>query len=133
MKMKILFACMALLCMANRAPAQAFFPEGTRWTELRLDTREHQTWCDEEKRDGGSVLVPNYEQIEYYVQGDSTDEVCTYRYVWRHMEGKPDSIAFVISEDANEVMVTQPFYETLDGMEIFRYFITLCKNFKENI
>ena len=76
--MKILFACMALLCMANRADAQAFFPEGTRWTELRLDTREHQTWCDEEKRDGGSVLVPNYEQIEYYVQGDSTDEVLTY-------------------------------------------------------
>lgn len=101
------------------APAQTFFPEGTRWTELRLDTREHQTWCDEEKRDGGSVLVPNYEQIEYYVQGDSTDEVLTYRYVWRHMEGKPDSIAFVICEDANEVMVTQPFYETLDGMEIF--------------
>lgn len=101
------------------APAQAFFPEGTRWTELRLDTREHQTWCDEEKRDEGSVLVPNYEQIEYYVQGDSTDEVLTYRYVWRHMEGKPDSIAFVICEDANKVMVTQPFYETLDGMEIF--------------
>lgn len=96
MKMKILFACMALLCMANRAPAQAFFPEGTRWTELRLDTREHQTWCDEEKRDGGSVLVPNYEQIEYYVQGDSIYFDSKKQHCFRSLNGEPAKFLCII-------------------------------------
>ena len=66
------------------------YPEGTRWTELRLNTQEHDAWFTEVKEDGKSTFVPNYERVDYYVQGDSTVDFgggMLFRYVWRHVEG----------------------------------------------
>ena len=49
--------------------AQPYFPEGTKWTEIRLDTLKYDSWYS--KIDG--EWVPNFETIEYRVQGEYID------------------------------------------------------------
>ena len=46
--------------------AQSYFPEGTKWTEIRLDTMKYDSWYS---RVGGEWM-PNFETVEYYVKGE---------------------------------------------------------------
>ena len=46
--------------------AQEYFPEGTKWTEIRLDTLKYNSWYSK----AGDEWMPNFETIEYYVQGE---------------------------------------------------------------
>ena len=43
-----------------------YYPDGTRWTEIRLDTLKYDGWYS--KVDG--EWLPNFETIEYYVKGE---------------------------------------------------------------
>ncbi|MBR5039146.1 MAG: hypothetical protein IKX65_10560 [Prevotella sp.] len=47
-----------------------YYPEGTRWTEIRLDTLKYDSWYSKE----GDEWVPNFETIEYYVKGEYIDK-----------------------------------------------------------
>ncbi len=47
---------------------QVYFPEGTKWTEIRLDTLKYDHWYSKV----GDEWVPNFETIEYYVKGEYT-------------------------------------------------------------
>ena len=46
--------------------AQEYYPEGTKWTEIRLDTLKYDSWYSKV----GDEWVPNFETIEYYVKGE---------------------------------------------------------------
>ena len=48
--------------------AQEYYPEGTKWTEIRLDTVKYDSWYSKV----GDEWVPNFETIEYYVMGEYT-------------------------------------------------------------
>ena len=75
--------------------AQKYFPDGTRWTEIRLDTLEHNSWYS--KIDG--EWVPNFETIEYYVQGEYDDgHGYTYKYVYTNGPEWTDSLTLLIME-----------------------------------
>lgn len=50
--------------------AQEYFPDGTKWTEIRLDTLKYDSWYSKD----GDEWVPNYEIVEYYVKGEYVDE-----------------------------------------------------------
>ena len=45
--------------------AQRYFPEGTTWMEIRLDTEKYDSWYSQV----GDEWVPNFETIVYSVQG----------------------------------------------------------------
>ena len=50
--------------------AQEYYPEGTKWTEIRLDTLKYDSWYSKE----GDEWLPNFETIEYYVKGEYIDK-----------------------------------------------------------
>ncbi len=45
-----------------------YYPEGTKWTEIRLDTLQYDSWYSKV----GDEWVPNYETVEYSVKGTYT-------------------------------------------------------------
>lgn len=120
MKNKILLSiALLLLHMVNGVKAQTFYPEGTKWTELHLNTQKYDSWF-------GSIngkYFPNYELVDYYVKGDTIVNNDSCRYVWQHKEGQPDSIAYIVCERNNVVAVTKPYDagNHVDGRPDFQY------------
>ena len=97
MRKKVLYICIAITWwLTNIASAQNYFTEGTRWTELKLDTLKYDSWFTEVNKDGSAVYVPNYERTDFYIHGDTTRASTKYMKVWRHIEGQPDSVALLI-------------------------------------
>ena len=83
--------------------AQEYFPEGTKWTEIRLDTMKYDSWYSKV----GDEWVPNYETIEYLVQGEYTDKYSdTYKCIYTNGPEWTDSLALLIQERDNRVWVT---------------------------
>jgi len=72
MKNVMKLICTMLLTMTVQSVllAQDFFPEGTKWTEIRLDTLMYDSWYSK----SGDEWVPNFETVEYYVKGDSVSK-----------------------------------------------------------
>ena len=68
MKRTLLFIACILASMAMQA--QECFPEGTKWTEIRLDTLKYDSWYSKVDDE----WVPNFETIEYYVKGEYIDK-----------------------------------------------------------
>lgn len=68
MKRTLLFIACALASLTMSA--QEYFPEGTKWTEIRLDTLKNNSWYT--SFNGG--WVPHFETIEYYVKGEFIDK-----------------------------------------------------------
>ena len=89
--------------------AQKYFPEGTRWTEIRLDTLKYDSWYSKI----GDEWVPNFETIEYRVQGEYTYRDRIYKKVYSNGPEWTDSLTLLISEDLsdNTVYVTVPVFE----------------------
>ena len=92
--------------------AQEYFPEGTKWTEIRLDTLKYDSWHS--KVDG--EWVPNFETIEYYVQGEFIDDswgITKYTCVYTNGPEWSDSLTLMINEMETEydsnIRVTTPF------------------------
>ena len=90
---------------------EEYYPEGTKWTEIRLDTLKYDSWYS--KVDG--EWVPNFETIEYYVQGEYVDRNGeTYRCVYTNGPEWSDSLTLLVRERMYEniVEVNVPlFYE----------------------
>ncbi|MCR5849663.1 MAG: hypothetical protein K6G92_03010 [Bacteroidaceae bacterium] len=75
--------------------AQPYFPEGTKWTEIRLDTLKYDSWYS--KIDG--EWVPNFETIEYSVKGDYTDKFGDiYKCVYTNGPEWVDSLTILIRD-----------------------------------
>ena len=74
--------------------AQGYFPEGTKWTEIRLDTLKYDSWYSKV----GDEWVPNFETIEYCVQGEHPDRDWVYKKVYSNGPEWKDSLTLMISE-----------------------------------
>ncbi len=100
-----LLGLLVVQTMPNFAFAQHYYTEGTRWTELRLDTTKYDSWFTETYVDGVLTWVPNYEKTEYYVKGDTVDiheKPQNYVKVWRHCAGQPDSLRFLLADSVKD-------------------------------
>nr|MCR5849087.1 leucine-rich repeat domain-containing protein [Bacteroidaceae bacterium] len=76
-----------------------YFPEGTKWTEIRLDTLKFNSWYSKV----GNEWVPNFETIEYSVQGEYGGEGNPYsndpyKCVYTNSSEWTDSLTLLISE-----------------------------------
>ena len=91
---------------SNTQPTEEYFPEGTKWTEIRLDTLKYDNWYSKV----GDEWVPNFETIEYYVKGEYTDRDWIYKKVYTNGPEWTDSLTLMIREAEynghNSVMVS---------------------------
>ncbi len=91
---------------SNTQPTEEDFPEGTKWTEIRLDTLKYDSWYSKV----GGEWVPNFETIEYYVKGEHTDRDWIYKKVYTNGPEWTDSLTLMIREAEynghNSVMVS---------------------------
>ena len=79
-----------------------YYPEGTKWTEIRLDTLKYNSWYSKV----GDDWVPNFETIEYYVQGEYTDKHYVLKKVYSNGPEWTDSLAFLLLESRQNVEMT---------------------------
>ena len=81
-----------------------YYPKGTKWTEIRLDTLKYDSWYSKV----GDEWVPNFETVEYYVRHDgydwwySIDNFMNFDYVYTSGPNWTDSLALTISEEHTE-------------------------------
>ena len=95
--------------------AQKYFPEGTKWTEIRLDTVKYDGWYSLT----GDEWVPNFEAIEYYVKGEYVkapwDKSDVFICVYTNGLEWSDSLTFLVNEgfEGNDcvMMVVPTFYD----------------------
>ncbi len=84
--------------------AQEYYPEGTKWTEIRLDTLKYDSWFSKVEGE----WTPNFETIEYYVKGDYIKEEMTepntYKCVYTNGPEWSDSLALFIIERQSEIV-----------------------------
>jgi hypothetical protein len=78
--------------------AQEYYPEGTKWTEIRLDTLKYDSWYSKV----GDEWVPNFETVEYYVQGEYVkkewDDSNIFKRVYTNGPEWTDSLTLLIIE-----------------------------------
>ena len=99
--------------------AQEYFSEGTKWTEIRLDTLKYDSWYSKV----GNEWVPNFETIEYYVKGEFVDAKFDvdnkFKCVYTNGPEWTDSLTLMILEDIryepNSVEVTVPLFRAYGG------------------
>ena len=104
--MKKLFPVIILFAICVQVYAderEYYFTDGTRWTELRLDTTKYDSWFTETYVDGVLTWVPNYEKTEFYIRIGTLDWGSRCGYVWQHVEGQPDSVRFAMEEYQDNV------------------------------
>jgi len=104
--------------------AQEYYPEGTKWTEIRLDTLKYDSWYSKV----GDEWVPNFETIEYYVKGVYTTEYGEkYKCVYTNGPEWTDSLTLLLQEEGESdnvghdcVMVSVPiqYYDWNDNLTI---------------
>ena len=107
MKKSILF--LLFLAVKTILFAQKYYPDGTKWTEIRLDTLKYDSWSSKV----GDEWVPNFETIEYYVKGEYTAKYGDkYKCVYTSGKEWTDSLTLMIRETDdygyNGVMVGVP-------------------------
>ena len=86
-----------------------YFPEGTKWTEIRLDTLKYDNWYSKV----GDKCVPNFETIEYNVKGTYSIPHWSspFKCVYTNNQEWTDSLTLLIYEGKEYdmgVMVTVP-------------------------
>ena len=112
MKRTLLF--MVLVLASLTMLAQEYYPEGTKWTEIRLDTLKYDSWYSKV----GDEWVPNFETIEYYVKGEYTTEYGEkYKCIYTNGPEWTDSLTLGIQEGGNNVIVTAFVYD-YDGVYV---------------
>jgi hypothetical protein len=96
--MKKSFLLLLFLAVQTVLFSQEYYPEGTKWTEIRLDTLKNDSWYSKV----GDEWVPNFETIEYYVNGEYVekrwDDHNTFKKVYTNGPEWTDSLAFLIQE-----------------------------------
>lgn len=76
-----------------------YYPQGTRWTELRLDTMKYDSWYTETYVDGVRTWTPNFEEVLFYVEGDTVSVVGEhYNMVWRDTKDVKHLHSFLLGE-----------------------------------
>ena len=89
---------LVLLCglFASMHLAAQTYPEGTKWTEIRLDTLKYDNWFSEDGQ-------PNYEVKEFYVEGQTLikGDKEPFNNVYIKREDAPDSLAFYVKDGAH--------------------------------
>ena len=79
----------------DKAKIHEYFPEGTKWTEIRLDTLKYDSWYSKV----GDEWVPNFETIEYYVKGEYTTKYGDkFKCVYTNGPEWTDSLTLLIEE-----------------------------------
>ena len=61
-----------------------YYPQGTKWTELRMPEdydNTNDSWYLEKYVDGVLTWVPNYEVVNFYVEGDTVNSYGEHLYV----------------------------------------------------
>ena len=91
-----------IVALSNNSDTQDYFPEGTKWTEIRLDTLKYDSWYSKV----GDEWVPNFETIEYYVQGNCPDRDWIYKKVYTNGPEWTDSLTLMIQEAHDSVLVS---------------------------
>ena len=94
---RVLLLAVTYCVVAYTCFAQGHYFNGTKWTELRLDTTKYDAWYTMSE-DGKARCIPNYERTDYYVQGDTIHRGNHYSMVWRHIEGQADSLVYLVAE-----------------------------------
>ena len=96
MKKTLLF--LLFLAMQTVLLAQEYYPEGTKWSEIRLDTLKYESWYSKV----GDEWVPNFETIEYYVKGEYTTEYGEkYKCVYTNGPEWTDSLTLLLQEEGD--------------------------------
>ena len=84
--------------------AEEYYPEGTKWTEIRLDTQKYESWYSKV----GDEWVPNFETIEYVVKGYYTAENgYAFRCVYTSSSEWTDSLTLLLQEEEDAEYVGQ--------------------------
>lgn len=100
--MKRLHLFLLMFAVQTVLLAQQYFPEGTKWTEIRIDTLKYDSWYSK----AGNEWIPNFETIEYQIRGDYVEKndshERTYKYVFAQNAGTEDSLALLIHEDPKQ-------------------------------
>ena len=82
-----------------------YFPEGTKWTEIRLDTLKYNSWYTQV----GNECVPNFETIEYCVKGEyvhkNWKDNNIFKKVYTNGPEWKDSLTLMLQENENSVTV----------------------------
>ena len=105
MKHNLSLAILSLLLMgpvvSNAQPK--YYSQGTRWTELQLDTLLYDSWYEEIESEGKVSYKPNFEVVEYYVgekyQGNLDTHGFLLHGIYVHKEGKQDSLVCYLAQD----------------------------------
>ena len=95
MKRTLLFIACVLASLTMLA--REYYPEGTKWTEIRLDTLKYDSWYSKV----GDEWVPNFETIEYYVKGELSYWDWVYKKVYANSPEWTDSLAFLLLEEGD--------------------------------
>ena len=104
-------ACLLFFALfAVTSYAQSYYEEGTRWTELKLDTLKYDSWFSEVKDNGVTRYVPNYDRTDFYINGDTMYYNFKYVKVWRHTDGQNDSIAYLLSYKKETLMLSSLYH-----------------------
>ena len=96
---KYLFFLLIFLALSLQAEPK-YFPIGTKWTELRLDTTKYDNWYTK----SGDEWIPNFERIDYYVKDVFPLDRTKYDYphdmytIYCQREGKLDSLCYLVRE-----------------------------------
>ena len=98
----------------DKAKIHEYFPEGTKWTEIRLDTLKYNSWYSKV----GDEWVPNFETIEYKVQGEYTKYDDVFKCVYSNGPTWTDSLTLIIQEVDNRVLVSVPTYDYLEKLYV---------------
>ena len=108
--------------------AQEYYPEGTKWTEIRLDTLKYDSWYSKV----GDEWVPNFETIEYYVKGEyidkRMDDFNTFKKVYTNGPEWSDSLTLLIQEGeqagyrGHDCVLVSVLDDTVVGEEPFALF-----------
>lgn len=95
----LLISIISLPAFSQAVWRTKYFPVGTKWTELSLDTTKYDSWYSMV----AGEWVPNYEQVDYYVEKDTAvvfyDLERPTTKVNRYREGKPDPLSYILIEN----------------------------------
>ena len=96
------FILLLFLAAQTALFAQEYFPEGTKWTEIRLDTLKYDSLYSKV----GDEWVPNFETIEYYIKGEFIDKSRgdgkdKYRCVYTNGPEWTDSLTLLLQEEGD--------------------------------
>ena len=105
----LLFAIVGMVSTS----AQEYYPEGTKWTEIRLDTLKYDTWYSKV----GDEWIPNYEMVEYIVKGEIKNTFWEggfpdhFKCIYSYGKTWSDSLTLIVIESIYGIQATVPYTE----------------------